>query len=530
MDYGTLLSQFKLLGNIIRKPEANAGAGILAGLHEIVYEKIPESFRRDAPPGYYEQFTDMTSQYEQFENFVLYDKLIGKNVVALGGGFSSGKSSFLNAIDLERALPVDISPSTAVPTFIVNGERHDAFCVNAFDAVVPIGLKDIREISHGFGEITNEDGTAASEHVTLGHVLKSVFLASPKQTYKNLAFVDTPGFSKPDSDTYSDKTDESISRAQLNASSYILLFIQADAGTLKEDDINFIMSLRDDIPKMFIVSKADTKTGEELEGIVRHIRSHLSLNGIAYTDVRAFSSLKPDDYDAPAIRQALSEWNAFESRPDLARNFKRLFIFLRKYYDDEIASVRKRIERVNTSLMKLESEDAETLEPLKLILKESQDAVSRLKADRERLKEIKDEFFGELKRVGDRIGIPMPEPSEVEMVEEAADAGALIAEYMRSKNIKADGRRAETIRDIMRGVKGASGLGDSAARRAAIAGLIRENCAFDGRGLGESAARRVLIAGRIRENGELRAAGLGESGVRRQKIAEAIRDGAEGGR
>ena len=525
MEYETLLSQFKLLGNIIRKPETNAAADVLAGLRKLVYERIPEAFRESAPPGYYKQFADLTSLFEQFESFVLYDKLIGKNVVALGGGFSSGKSSFLNALDGENALPTDISPSTAVPTFIVNGEKHDAFGINAFDAVVPIGLRDIRSISHGFGE--NADGAAEGEPVTLGHALKSVFLASPKQTYKNLAFVDTPGFSKPDSESYSARTDEYISRGQLNSSSRIMLFAQADAGTLKEDDINFIKSLREDIPKLFIVSKADMKSESELDGIVRHIKSLLSLNGIAYADVFAFSSRKPDEYDAAAIRGVLSDWDSAAARPDFARNFKRIFIFLRNYYEEETDRVRKRLERLNTSLTKLVSEDEETLAPLRLIVRESQDGVRRLKAEYENVNALKDEFFGELKRVGDKIGIPMPEPSEVDLIEEAADASGMIREYMKAKGLKMDPRRAETMREILRGVSFAQGTGWSASRRSDLARLIKENCVVPQSGLGESERRRGEIAGAIKANCAVPESGLGESEKRRGEIAKMIKENTD---
>jgi hypothetical protein len=201
MGYDTLLTQFKLLGQIIKQPTDNRSKEMLRDLNTVIFEKIPETFTKGAPPEYYELYTNLKSLYAQFRNFLLYDRLIGKSVVALGGGFSTGKSSFMNALNGERALPTDISPSTAVPTFVINCEKHEAFVTNKFDAKVPIGLRDIALISHGFGEIKNEDGEVMDvEVIPLGHVLKSVFLASPKQTYKNLAFVDTPGYSKPDAD------------------------------------------------------------------------------------------------------------------------------------------------------------------------------------------------------------------------------------------------------------------------------------------------------------------------------------------
>ncbi|GAA9178244.1 hypothetical protein Taiwan44_13060 [Helicobacter pylori] len=54
-----------------------------------------------------------------------YPSLFQKNMVAVGGGFSTGKSTFLNKLlDLKLKLPEDINPTTAIHTYCLKGERE----------------------------------------------------------------------------------------------------------------------------------------------------------------------------------------------------------------------------------------------------------------------------------------------------------------------------------------------------------------------------------------------------------------------
>ena len=58
----------------------------------------------------------------------------------------------------------------------------------------------------------------------------------------------------------------------------------ADAGTITEEDIKFIKTLREDIPKLIILNKADKKVGRP-KGYYCQIKSTLDIKGIRYIDV-----------------------------------------------------------------------------------------------------------------------------------------------------------------------------------------------------------------------------------------------------
>ena len=114
-----LRENYELLRALLSQERALSLKADLGNLEDIIGKQIPEALSKNAPPDYYELYMDFKSEYEKFRDYILYDQLIGKNVVALGGGFSSGKSSFLNALNGEDALPEAIEPTTAVPAYVV---------------------------------------------------------------------------------------------------------------------------------------------------------------------------------------------------------------------------------------------------------------------------------------------------------------------------------------------------------------------------------------------------------------------------
>jgi GTP-binding protein EngB required for normal cell division len=396
----------------------------------------------------------------------LYDKLIGKNIIALGGGFSSGKSSFLNALMGKQVLPADVDPSTSVPTYIVHGEGHEVLGINVFDAKVQMQPKDIIKIAHGFGELEDDDDEKITDAVTLGHVLENIFFSTPLHKYDKIAFLDTPGYSKPDSEKYSAKTDEQIARGQLNSSNYILWFVQADAGTITEEDIKFIKTLREDIPKLIIVNKADKKNVADLKNIIAKIRSTLDLKGIRYLDVFAFTSqmnqVEDDslrefiETNTKGIKKQIDIWNHQVYESNFARNFKLIFVRCKEFYEDEIDEESRKLTRLNTSITRLSAEDidSEILEPLQLLVKDAQKNVTGLKNISKNLKELQNEFFTEIKFISDVVGIAMPEPSEIDLLQDKVQNPLeLIEAYKKQKGIQTDSTVVDMLQSMFEGIE-----------------------------------------------------------------------------
>ncbi len=460
--YGQLVEHFELLCNIIGQSQKEKDLKAdLSRLEDMIHRQIPDTLKHNAPEDFYELYTDFKAVYEKFRDFILYDKLIGKNIVALGGGFSSGKSSFLNAFMGKNVLPADIDPSTSVPTYIVKGEKHEVTGINVFDAKVRMKPRDIKKIAHGFGEVEDEDGGKVSEEVTLGHILENIFFSTPLHIYDNIAFLDTPGYSRPDSEKYSARTDARIARRQLNGGDYILWFVQADAGTITEEDIKFIKTLREEIPKFIIVSKADKKNPQDLLAIMEKIRYTLHVKGVRFVEVAAFTN-RPEQVEDPellrlleenaaAIREQFDRWNGQRCESEFAADFKRIFVRCKEFYEEGIEEESRMLFRLNTSLTGLAAEDIDAglLEPLQQLVKETKRRMSGLKEMRGKLKELQNAFFTEIKFIADIVGIAMPEPSEIDLLQDRAQNPLqMLKEYKKEAGLSTDGSAAAMLRDI----------------------------------------------------------------------------------
>lgn len=102
----------------------------------------------------------------------------------------------------------------------------------------------------------------------------------------------------------------------------------------------------------------------------------------------------------------------------------------------------------------MEEIEAEILEPLQLMVKEAQKNVNELKEISRKLKELQDEFFTEIKFISDIVGIAMPEPSEIDLLQDKVqDPLHLIEEYKKEKGIKTDDSVVDMLEEMFSGIE-----------------------------------------------------------------------------
>ncbi len=448
--YEKTKNEFELLKSIVSPNNISLKVN-LNEIENIIFKDIPNTLKDNAPSNFPELYFNFKSEYERFRDFILYEYLIGKNIVALGGGFSSGKSSFLNSLLGKKFLPCEIDPSTSVPAYIVNSNEVSVFGINTFNSKIKLSLKDVLLIAHGFGKDKFDEDTNIKE-ITLGHILNSLFIATPLQIYSNIAFLDTPGYSKSDTENYSSKTDEKIARNQLNLSNYILWFIQADSGGITEEDINFLNTIKKEIPKLIILNKADKVTQSDLSSIVTRTKSVLDIKGVPYIDVLTYSRNNPKGFDSEKIRNQLQKWNVEIYEENFAYNFKQLFVALRAFYNKnkDIESIR--LSRINTALT-LSNEDI-VKECLFSLKNETVRNINNLKETEKQLKKLQDDFFTILHNVGSAVGIKLPEPTEIDLIKDKIiNPLSVIEDYIKKKNIKVDPNIYTTLSDKLLDIK-----------------------------------------------------------------------------
>ncbi|GAA8126702.1 hypothetical protein HpBT110_11820 [Helicobacter pylori] len=208
-----------------------------------------------------------------------YPSLFQKNMVAVGGGFSAGKSTFLNhLLGLNLKLPENLTPTTAIPTYCLKGEREVLMGHSQNGGVVELPY------------LTFDHKFLDSLGFNLKEIMPSMLLSAPSVPFEFLCFIDTPGYDAPNQGYTGG--DRQASEEYLANAKYILWVIDCQHGTIQSDDLDYLQELYEEHGKqVFIVlNKADLKITIQLEEIAVQTKETLEDNGIEFLGIGTYSS------------------------------------------------------------------------------------------------------------------------------------------------------------------------------------------------------------------------------------------------
>ncbi len=210
-----------------------------------------------------------------------YPSLFQKTIVAVGGGFSAGKSTFLNnLLGLKLKLPEDIDPTTAIPTYCLKGKKEVLMGFSQNGGMV--------ELPH----LTFDHQFLESLGFNLKEIMPFMLLSAPSVPFEFLCFIDTPGYN-PGNQGYTGG-DKEASKESLKHAKHILWLVSCECGDLHKDDLEFLQELYEEEGKqVFIVlSRADRRTKSQLEVVAKKIRETLKDNGIEFLGIGAYSATR----------------------------------------------------------------------------------------------------------------------------------------------------------------------------------------------------------------------------------------------
>lgn len=428
MSEKALTSSIELLTRLTKLPISSPLRQKLEPIKRLIEKDLSNGLSKRAPYFFPKLYFEFEYEYQRFFEFLMYRELMGKRIIALGGGFSSGKSSFLNSLLGKNLLPAQIDPSTSIPTYITGGSEEKAYALNIFQNKVPISLQEVRQIAHGFGEVENEAGDLMSSEISLAHILKTIFITTPRQAYRHLAFLDTPGYSKPVG--YEAKNDRDTAFAELNTSDLLLWFVPVDSGTITEEDLKFLGQLRKDIPKLIIISKADKCLPEEAAKVAAEVKRMLELRGILYEGVYTYSRVQPFDRDK--ILSYFGKLNKNHGTAYFTEHFSELFKACTQYYEKKIEEESRKLNRLNRALTF--AEHKETMTCMASLREEVMGELSLLKACLRETGSIQKLFFYELGRIAEAYEVTFKQP-EYDSVA-YTDPMKLFTAYKEAEGIK----------------------------------------------------------------------------------------------
>ncbi|OOQ16521.1 ATPase [Helicobacter pylori] len=213
-----------------------------------------------------------------------YPSLFQKTIVAVGGGFSAGKSTFLNQLlGLKLKLPEDMNPTTAIPTYCLKGKREVLMGFSQNGGMV--------ELPH----LAFDHQFLNSLGFNLKEIMPFMLLSAPSVPFEFLCFIDTPGYN-PGNQGYTGG-DKEASKESLKHAKHILWLISCERGGIESDDLEFLQELYEEGKQVFIVlSRADRRTKSQLEEVAIKIRETLKDHGIEFLGICAYSATRYQEY------------------------------------------------------------------------------------------------------------------------------------------------------------------------------------------------------------------------------------------
>ena len=312
----------KVLDILSDRPEKKERTEAFDKMRIVYNDLINKCIEYDLPSGkLFKNFDELLEKIEDAINFPLF---YHKNIIALCGQFSSGKTSMINSFLEEDILPTDIARTTAINTFVIYDEEEGLYIRNCFGAQSKIEKEFYKEyndfVTHTFTKEYDKD---------VHNMVEYVSLHTQKLKYKNIALLDTPGYT-------GDNEDENIAIKGIAKADNIIWVIDIDNGTIKSNDLNFLEKEELNGKDILIVfNKADQKIEEEIDKIFEESKSLLDSRGIDYKDIVVYSSKYPEDYKEGESKL----FNFFESENNsIERNYledlNKIFNEFQKYYED----------------------------------------------------------------------------------------------------------------------------------------------------------------------------------------------------
>lgn len=267
---------------------------------------------------------DFIHEMDNFYKFCMLPELADKVIVGVGGAFSAGKSSFLNGILGRKVLSVEIDPTTSIPTYLIHGEQQKIKAVLKDSQQVDLSLEQFKNLTHHVEQDLHE----LAENIDL------ILLNQPEHKWGNLALLDTPGYSNHD-DIEQGLCDAHIAKVQLNDAQYLIWLVSADQGVISQSDIEFLKTIRSDIPKLVVMSRADKKSPEDLTDIKKLTQSTLAQHQIEAVDVLVLSARQPEKFDRQLLDGYLTQWSFKRQESCIIENFNQYFDAMKKHLKTE---------------------------------------------------------------------------------------------------------------------------------------------------------------------------------------------------
>ena len=272
--------------------------------------------------------------------------LASRNICAVAGSFSSGKSRFLNALigGDEDVLPEGITKTTSLPTYIFHVDESK-LTINIFNydgGKKQIDTRTFKEMTHAFKK---------KYGIALKQIVDRVEIYTPSlKNWDRIAFIDTPGY------TSSDEQDKKVALQQVLDSRFLIWMVDCEKGTLTEEDIGFIYQFlekrsprgnAENTPVYIVLNKADKKR-RHLQDILDSVKSITKKRSIPCFGISLYSAHEKRWYPSNrTFQEFLTMVNQTPVMIDLDKKVTSVFHKYIRYHKQELERFREIVGLMN---------------------------------------------------------------------------------------------------------------------------------------------------------------------------------------
>ena len=227
---------------------------------------------------------------KRLEQIVAFPHMFAKRSVAIGGGFSSGKSAFVNSfITIKQPrieLPVGIQPVTAIPSYVMASQDVSIKGYSHNGATVAIEPAFYAQLSHDFIDAFD---------FNLKELMPSIAVEVPLQAgFEHICLLDTPGYDPAGGQT---SGDEATATEFLKNQNALIWLIDVANGTVPQTDLDFIEGLGlNGHPFYVVLNKADLKPASELKSILAEVQETLEDAELVPQGISVYSATDHREY------------------------------------------------------------------------------------------------------------------------------------------------------------------------------------------------------------------------------------------
>ena len=244
--------------------------------------------------------------------------------VAITGQFSSGKSTFLNALLSKNILPTGITPVTSKVNFLNYGEEYK------LKITYYSGAQEYAPIE-AIADFTDQRKNEMSE-------IKYLTLYAPMDILKDISFVDTPGLnSQSQSDT------DTTRKVLRDVGGIIWLTLIDNAGKKSEAEVleEYMEQFKN--KSLCVLNQKDKFTQEQIETTTKYVREKFSKYFAQVTPISAKMALQARAHDKDVLMNDEYEKFISEFKNDLKNNEVESLNF----FENKFTEYKNKISKIN---------------------------------------------------------------------------------------------------------------------------------------------------------------------------------------